>query len=210
MFLNADVPHFSCFLRKEYLYDLGSHFKEFINVVVFGVASIQGRAILFHTMTENGAQIGRLPISALVWKKSAPNLPLSTLELWDCFSYDVSVYEYEWLQGLRCRTLLRNRRWYRGEYLFTIDWAKSKLAEDPGDNGWKCAHILKLDNGCFAAQPNNRIYWRESAFITKPLTAKSRPDYLTNTHVFKAETESKWATENTNKFFYRDVEVKEK
>lgn len=207
MFLDASIPHFTCLLRSEFLYNFSSHRGEFVPVVVFGITSIEGRAVGFRVMTDRGAQIGRLPIHALAWKKTAPRLSLAVLECWDCFSYDVAVTEFDWLKELRCRTLLRNQRWYSGEYMFTLDWCKSKLAEDAGDNGYKDLHILKLDNGCFAAQPNNRIFWRESAFITKPLTAKSRPDYLTNTHVFKAETESKWATENTNKFFYRDVEV---
>jgi hypothetical protein len=207
MFLNSDIPHFYAYLRKEYLYDLKAHRGEFIKVCVFGIASIPTRAIMFHVMTENGAQIARLPISAIVHKKSAPVIALDVLELWDSFSYDVSVKCFDYLHGLKCRTFLRDRKWYEAEYAFTVDWCMSQGSEQPGDGGHKNAHILKLDNGCFAAQPNNRIFWYEPAFIAKPFAEKKRPDYKTNTHIWKCEGKSKWVTEDTDLMFYDTVEI---
>lgn len=202
MFLNADLPPFYALLRKEYLYDQKAHHGEFVPCCVFGVASIPTRAIMFHVMTENGAQIARLPISALVHRKDAPELALEVLELWDAFSYDVSVTCFGYLRGLKCRTFLRDRKWYEGEYAFTLDWCGTPGSEDPGDGGHKNAHVLKLDNGCFAAQPNNRIFWYEPAFIAKPFAQGRRPDYKTNTHVWKCEGKSKWTTEDTDLMFY--------
>src|SRR5690348_18467081 len=96
------------------------------------------------------------------------DIPLESLELWDCFSYDAEAITYDYLRGLRCRTLLRDRSSRQGEYTFTIDWSRSQYAEDPGEGGWKCAHIIKLDGGGCAAQPNNRIFWSEPSCITKP------------------------------------------
>jgi hypothetical protein len=46
-----NVPRFYCFLRKEFLYDGGAHQGEFVYICVFGVASIQGRALGFHVLT---------------------------------------------------------------------------------------------------------------------------------------------------------------
>ncbi len=207
MYLNADIPPFYALLRKEYLYDLKQHRGEFVPCCVFGVASIPTRAIMFHVMTENGAQVARMPISAIVHKRTAPALPLEVLELWDCFSYHVSVTCFEYLRGLKCRTFLRDRRWYDGEYCFTVDWCGSPMAEDPGDGGHKNAHVLKLENGCYAAQPNNRIFWYEPAFITKPFADGARPDYRTNTHVWRCEGKSKWVTEDSDRMFYDTVEA---
>ncbi len=202
MFLNTGIPPFYALLRKEYLYDLKAHHGEFLPCCIFGLASIPTRALMFHVMTENGAQIARLPISALVHKKDAPDLPLDILQLWDAFSYDVSVTCFDYLRGLKCRAYLRDRKWYDGEYAFTVDWCGTPGSEDPGEGGHKNAHILKLDNGCFAAQPNNRIFWYEPAFIAKPFGETERPDYITNTHVWKCEGKSKWTTENTDRMFY--------
>jgi hypothetical protein len=39
--------------------------------------------------------------------------------------------------------------------MFTSDWCESEDAEEAGDGGHKCAHLIALDNGNFAAQPNN-------------------------------------------------------
>ena len=116
----------------------------------------------------------------------------------------------ELLHGLKCRTFLRDKKWYEAEYAFTVDWCMSQGSEEPGDGGHKNAHILKLDNGCYAAQPNNRIFWYEPAFIAKPFAEGKRPDYKTNTHVWKCEGKSKWVTEDTDLMFYDTIEVRKK
>jgi hypothetical protein len=68
---------------------------------------------------------------------------------------------------------------------------------------FKTAHILKLDNGNFAAQPNNRICWFEPAFIVKPyIDCETKPDYKVNEHLWKCEGQSKWYTEDSDKYFY--------
>jgi hypothetical protein len=68
--LNANIPRFYCFLRKEFLYDGLAHQGEFVNVCVFAVASIKGRALAFHVLTDNGAVIWRLPLHALLTKSA--------------------------------------------------------------------------------------------------------------------------------------------
>lgn len=201
--LNCDVPEFECFLRKEFLYDQKEHHGEFEKVVVFGVASIPGRAIGFHCITDSGAVIWRLPISAFTDRKGSPVMGLEVLELWDCFSSQVTVTEFSFLKGLKVKTWLRDGKAYEGTYMFTIDWWNSASADSAGSIGHKCAHIIRLDNGNFAAQPNNRILWSEQAFITHPF--QERPDYKTMTSVFKCENGRKWQTSDDDKMFY-DVE----
>jgi hypothetical protein len=56
---------------------------------------------------------------------------------------------------------------YSGTYLFTVDWGHPDAnilnvehSEIPQEH--KCAHILELSNGNYAAQPNNRILWKYS------------------------------------------------
>ncbi len=201
MHLNASIPHFYCYLRAEYLYDLQSHHGELIPCAVFGVASIPSRALMFHAMTENGAQIARLPIAAFCWKKEAPSQPLEMLELWDCFSYDVAVTQFEYLKGLRVDVLLRDRHRHTGEYMMTIDWCGSSYSEDAGEGGHKNAHLIKLENGNFALQPNNRCFWFEPSFITAPLTGN--PGYKTNSHTWSVENKGgKWMTSHDDRMFY--------
>lgn len=204
--LNCDIPEFECYLRKEFLYDQKKHIGEFVRVVCFGASSLRGRAIGFHVITEEGAVVWRVPISALAHQEKAPRQTLETLELWDCFSENVAAHEFDFLSETRVRVILRDGQMYPGTYLFTIDWWGNASSDNPGDIGHKCAHIIKLDNGNFAAQPNNRIFWHEQAFVTKPF--KEKPDYLTNTHVWKTENGLKWQTDDTDDMFY-GVERKE-
>jgi hypothetical protein len=198
----ADIPSFYCLLRREYLYDLESGHGETVDCLVFAVDSVEGHAIGFDCMTDFGGQFARLPISAFCWKPDAPVQPLDHLELWNNFSYDVEAHEYKALRHLKCDALLKDRKWYSARYMFTLSWLRSPWAEGAGEGGFKRAHILKLDNGNFAAQPNNRIRWYEPSAVTKKFP--DRPDFLTNSHIWLAETADKWATEDTDRYFYED------
>jgi len=64
---------------------------------------------------------------------------------------------------LKGKFLGLDKKFYHGKYLFTIDWAHPDTnildvehSEIPQEH--KCAHILELDNGNYAAQPNNRLF----------------------------------------------------
>lgn len=200
----ADIPHFYCLVRNEYLYDLQKGHGEFTSCLVFGVDSVEGHAIGFDILTEWGGMFARLPITSLVWKVDAPEMQLESLELWNNFSYSVEAHEYRALRQLRTSFWSLNGRWYDGEYMFTLSWLGSSYAEQPGEGGFKRAHILKLDNGCFAAQPNNRVRWYEPSFITKPFP--DHPDFRTNSHVWNAER--RYVTEDSDRYFYsteRDI-----
>ena len=110
--LNVNVPRFYCFLRKEFLYDGEAHHGELLNVCVFGAASIHGRALGFHVLTENGAVIWRLPLHAFCHKSNAPVQALDWLQFWDCFSYEVAVTTFERLQDFRVQ--FKDRSWEGG------------------------------------------------------------------------------------------------
>lgn len=205
--LNSDCPRLTALIRREYLYNLESHHGEFEPALIFGVASIPSRALLFHCLLSNGAQLGRLPLAAFCWKECEP-LDTEVLQTWDAFSYELSVTQYSALKHLDCAALLRDKVWRRGVYLFTVDWFGSDLAENAGENGWKCAHVIKLESGHFCAVPNNRSCWLDAAHCTKPFVVTGeRPDYRTMTHTFHAEDGTRWITEDSDKFFYSDIDV---
>jgi hypothetical protein len=199
--LNVDIPRFYCYLRKEFLYDLESHHGEFLQVCVFAASSLAGRALGFHVLTENGAAIWRLPIHALCHKTDAPVMPLNHLQLWDCFSYHITSTKFDRLADLRVKVHLTDSIWEGGQYLFTLDWYGSEDAEEMGEGGHKCAHIIALDNGNFCAQPNSRLKWFDPAFVTP---FDSKPDYLTSTKVWKVEREQL----TTAKYFYDSKQLR--
>ena len=65
-YLNANIPVTYAQIRREYLYDLKKHHGEVEDCIIFAMASITGRPILFHAIMENGAIFYRLPISAFI------------------------------------------------------------------------------------------------------------------------------------------------
>jgi hypothetical protein len=64
----------------------------------------------------------------------------------------------------------------------------------------KSHHILLLDNGQIALQPNNRVKWSEPSFVTKDFPEK--PDYQVNKEWFNAEGFEKWRTEDSENYMY--------
>ena len=155
--LNVDIPYFSCYMRKEFLYNLTKGHGEFEPCVVFAVCSIEWRALLFHVLLKNGAQYARVPLHALVHKKEAPKFELDELQTYDCMSYDAVVTEFDYLENMRAVVFMKGGQEEKGRYMFTIDWYGNVPSEAPDIH--KNCHIFALDNGCYAAQPNNRIIW---------------------------------------------------
>ena len=205
-YLNASIPPIYCQIRREYLYDLKLNKGETEDCVVFGLTSIPGRAVLFHTLLTNGAIFWRLPISAFIQKgfecSRVPNQNLVDLELWNSFSYYPSVNTFDFLIGQKCKYLGVDKKFYAGEYLFTIDWAHpepniidTEHSEIPQEH--KCGHVLALDNGNYAIQPNNRILWNVPSFTT----ATHWPDYKVQSSYWNVENKD-FISEDSDNMFY--------
>ena len=211
-FLVANLPPTKVLVKKEYLYDLEKGHGELIEGVWITVKSIQGRALYFETyLPEYAALYDKLPISAFVNSPDIKdNIDLEELQLWDAFSYDVAVIEKTSLAGVRCKYLAPSKKWYYGEYLFTIDnchadsnTLNTSYSEVPEEH--KSFNILELDNGHFAAQPNNRVL-----FYDKSLTpAKTiQPDFKVSTEYYSVENKTKWTAGDDTSFFYELKEQK--
>ena len=183
--------------------------------VIFGMASISGNAILFHAIMENGAVFYRLPISAFIQSgfdvKKDPRMRLDELELWNCFSYYPAISSFDILLGQSGKYIGKDKKWYHGTYLFTVDWAHPESnivdtdhSEIPAEH--KCAHIMALENGNYAAQPNNRLIWSIPSFTVKDEVPF---DWKVQTNTWNVEDSSKWKTEDSDSYFYK-IEEKEK
>jgi hypothetical protein len=186
--LHSNIPPFHCLVRKEFLHNQESHHGEYEEVTVFGVTSSMHLAITFTIMTKAGAQFTKIPIHALC-NSPCNALGLSVLQPWSCFSYNHSVIQYEYLRGSKCTVYLNNNTQVSGEYIWTIDWYKDKqldtgFSELPESQ--KTGHFIKLNNGNFTLQPNNRILWHNSDFVNKSVNLKDL-GYKTNTKVWNCE-----------------------
>ena len=207
-YLVANVPPLECFVRKEFLYDHKMGFKKFTPCYWTSVKSIKGRALTFEVfLPEYGSLYDKLPISAFVWEKNDEfdYLPLNFLQIWDCFSYHITVVEKQMLKGLQCAVFMKDKELYEGEYLFTIDSCHSDsnelnctLSETASEH--KSFNIIKLKNGQFAAQPNNRIRWYDQSLV--PLETE-KPDFHYMNKIYTVEDSQKWSVGHTNKWAYK-------
>jgi len=199
--MNININPFYCYVKKEHLFAYESNNGEFEYAYAFAARSIPSRALTFHIMTEQGAQRANVPINALVHKQDHENMRLDELELWDCFGERISCTTFNYLINKRCRVILKNKSAVWGTYMMTFDWEDNPYSDTPQD--YKNAHMIKLDNGCFALQPNNRILWRDSNFINDPLDLNNLPKYKVDKQIFVCENADKWTTENTDCFYYQ-------
>lgn len=186
-FFNAPIPNFKCLARERFFYDGDESKTALVPAVAFGIVSQPGHALGLHVLTHQGAQWYGLPLHALAWKEGAPDRELRELELWDCFSFDVSVTEFPLLSGLGCRVFPTAER---ATCLFTIDWTHAGAEIDPGwsrlPEEHKSGHLLKLDDGNFALQPNNRLLWEEPSFVRSEFAGGSEP-YRRSTRTWSVE-----------------------
>jgi hypothetical protein len=207
-YLIANLPPVQCYIKKEFLYDFNSGHGEFEPCYWVSIKSIKGRALYFESLLTNyGALYDKLPLSAYVWKTDIQNdeqFNLDYLEIWDGLSYNIEVIEKSLLSGLRCKVLLKNKTLHNGHYMFTIDSCHSNpnelnvtLSETPNEH--KSFNIIKLDNGQFAAQPNNRVLFFDQSLTPKGVTI---PDFKVSTKYFNCEDGLKWSAGDSDDFFY--------
>lgn len=207
-YLIHPTPLIPVFVRKEYLYDLEKGFGEFTPGIWTNVKSIPGKALYFETLlTDYGALYDKLPLSAFVWKKDLDyDLPLHILQIWDCFDYNITVIKKSLLS--KCEFFGKDKKMHFGEYVFTIDNCHQDrsfidINFSEHDPEHKAFNIIKLDNGQFAAQPNNRIIWKDSSLIPEN---KMMPDFKVCTQNYKVETTPKWTVGHTDEWQYKTSE----
>lgn len=208
-FLVHPLPPIDVMVRKEYLYDLEKGHGEYTPGVWISVKSVQYKALYFETLlTEYGALYDKLPLSAFVWKTPHGDLPLDTLQLWDCFDYHLTVIEKPILA--RCEFFGKDKKMHGGEYMFTIDNAHPDASVldvnySEHDPEHKSFNVIKLDNGQFAAQPNNRVIFRDSSLTPSKLL---QPDFKVCTQNYAVEIEPKWSVGHTDEWQYKTDEEK--
>jgi len=206
-FLVHNLPLVPVLVRKEYLYDLEKGHGEYTPGIWVSVKSVQGKALYFETLlTEYGALYDKLPISAFVWKTDHDDLPLDNLQLWDCFDYSITVIQKPLLS--RCSYFGKDRKMHDGEYLFTIDTCHSESSTldtnfSEQDPEHKAFNVIRLDGGQFAAQPNNRVIWKDASLIANDLKT---PDFKVCTKNYKVETTPKWSVGHSEEWQYKTQE----
>lgn len=161
---------------------------------------------MFHVLLENGALYYRLPVSAFC-KKKCDHIKLEVLQTWDCFSYNIGIIEYAFLQEMPVSVKLRDESIHQAVYKFTIDYCHSSvddinsgLSETPSEH--KCHHFLELGSGQFALVPNNRLFFKDPALCD----SDDLPKYKINQHTWFSETGTNYIA--SDEFNYSFVKKK--
>ena len=135
--------------------------------VIFGVTSIPSRALHFSILCESGAQWARIPLHKLRHEKPTTDRihGLPQLQSWDCHGWEFCVTQYEYLREMGCHYKTRDGEMIPASYWFTLDHTDNGYSQYPPEH--KCYHLLLLEDGSgqIAAQPNNRILWRDDSFV---------------------------------------------
>jgi hypothetical protein len=94
--------------------------------------------------------------------------------------------------------------------MFTLDWAHSDynevnvgFSEEPDQH--KSGHVIALDNGNYAIQPNNRVRVFDPSFTVKHELLIERK---TNSRIYTVEDNPKWITEDSDRYDYNLEERK--
>jgi len=207
-YLNANIPPIECFVRSNFLQNRSNKFEEtdqYLPCVIFGVTSITSRVPLFNFIMEDGGLWWRMPIHAFCSRENVPQEQLHQLVLWDCFSHYISVMKFDFMSEKRMLYYDRSKNEKNGKYLFTLDWSQPNynildtgFSEVPGQH--KCGHVIQLDDGNYAIQPNNRVKLFEPSFVTK--WGQNVIERKLNTEYWSVENQPRWLLSDDDRYEY--------
>ena len=201
--LNANIPHFKALVKRSY-FTRNPEDTEFDNIYVFAIQSVAGKILTFHVMTDYGMLRSRVPISEIYLKEPIEDIPYHFKQLWDCFSENVSIIHYDFLSEHRCQVILKDKTLIWANYLFTVDWYNNPYSDEPSD--YKAGHILVAENGYLLCMPNNRIYWKDSNWITKKFPIDPKSIKVDTEHPSVENQSDRWISEDTDSYYY-DIEI---
>jgi hypothetical protein len=197
--LNANIPHFKGLVKRSYFTE-NKEDKEYDNVYVFAIQSVAGKILTFHILTDYGMMRSRVPLSEIYLKEPDSDIPYHFKQLWDCFSENVSVVHYDFLTEHRCQVILKDKTIVWTNYMFTIDWFNNPYSEEPSD--YKAGHILVSDDGYLLCMPNNRIYWKDSNWVTKQFPVDPKSIKVDRALPSVENQSDRWVSEDTDSYYY--------
>jgi hypothetical protein len=216
-FIEASLPPIKVWVRDGFFFDDPDgqeYIGKYTKAILISIRCNEGSAALFQVLTEHGMMRDKLPISAIAWKipeseEVWKQYPFHSLQLWDCFSKVFSLITLNYVYNANVDVLMKDGTKVGGTYSFTIQWGANEtngmdltLAEDPQEH--KSHHVIFLDNGLIAIQPNNRIVkWYEPSFVTSEY--KDKP-WKINTQEYSCEQYDKWMTEDSDNYLYTTKE----
>jgi hypothetical protein len=198
--LNENIPSFKCLVKASYFTKNAEDDNTYHQAYAFGIQSITTKILTFHIMTDYGMLRSRVPLSEIYIKEPENDIPFHMKQLWDCFSENVTVTSYLHLKEKKCQVILKDKSFIWATYMFTVDWYDNPYSDEPSD--YKCGHILVADDGYLLCQPNNRIFWRDSNWVTKEFPIEPKQIKVDTSLPSVESVSNRWITEDTDSFYY--------
>jgi hypothetical protein len=199
-YIIASLPPLKCFVRREFLYNHTKGQGELEPAIWVSIKALRGQVFRIESLLPNyGALYDKLPLHAYVWREDYEqvvdgDLPIDILQLWDCMGYRFTVLEKIGLRNLGVKFLGKDKKWHHGRYLFTVDFCADGMDVDTGfteqAEEHKSFNFIRLENGQFACQPNNRCLWYDQSLI--PAEVKF-PDFQAAKDFYTVDGSRKWA-----------------
>jgi hypothetical protein len=200
MLLNHNIDNIKCLVRLSHFTKREEDKDTYHNAYAFAIQSIAGKILTFHIMTDYGMVRSRVPISEIFFSEPTKDIPFHFKQLWDCFSENVSVICYDYLCEKRCQVVLKDGNMIWASYMFTVDWYSNPYSDEPTD--YKCGHILAADDGYLLCQPNNRIFWKDSNWVTKSFPIEPK-EIKVDSELLSVETISdRWVSDDGDSYYY--------
>jgi len=144
-----------------------------------------GQVLLGHVLLETGAHWSDVPLHHLYHLPRPAHdddaLAPEEVQPWGCMGTDIRVSHMPYLEGLRI-SVLGSGTLGRCTGL-VVDWLDG-YSRYPEQH--KPLHLVALDNGHYAALPNNRLRWADPSFVDARSWAETRM-YRRNRGVFWTE-----------------------
>ena len=208
-YLQSNIPHFKCWVRREYTHNHQKYHGEYIHALAIAVTSLPDRSLSFQVVftgaetydddnepnVHGGAMWARMPITALVGDtilEEWPEAMTSRLcQPWDCSArnHHVHIYDRASSSPWICKI---DGEFHTGKYMFTVDYTDSHISDDPAQH--KQSHVIELTDagawtGNIVALPNNRVR------VTNPALwecGEGPPDFRPSQWTHSAECDSSY------------------
>lgn len=207
--LVVNLPAQHVWVRKEYLRDHVDGHGEYVRGIWVSVKSIPGRAFYFETfLPDYGAVYDKLPISAFVSSPAppSPDLPLDELQFWNAMDYGVVCVVKQFIASMDFEIRPRKYPPMSGTYICTldnyhsdVDCADYSTSENPSEH--KAFTVIELENGQYAAYPNNRMRVYDVSQTPKQAL---QPDFRVSTQYYQVEAQGA-RFGDTDSYFYEET-----
>lgn len=162
--MNKSLPPIKVFVRDQFLYNDTKGHDSYTSGVLVSVRSILNQALQFSVLLETGALFTGLPAHALCFSKEAPQLTLSSCQMWNNISNEIDVFTIDLLRNMSCAVKVNDHDKVHGYYLFSIDYVgMDTLAATPDE--WKQFHAIRTHCGNLVLYPQYRIKFMDKSLV---------------------------------------------